>query len=98
MKSAELLNRHTCEIVEDLLPFYVEGHMEPAAASFVAKHLDHCPDCKELLEMMRESFTEPVPPPADAPAFPIRRKYRLHLAFCSICAAIAAVSILALFL
>lgn len=97
MKSAELLNRHTCEIIEDLLPFYVEGHMEPAAASFVAKHLEQCPDCKELLEMMQEDFTEPDPP-AGAPTFPIQRKYHLHLAFCSICAAIAAVSILALLL
>lgn len=97
MKSAELLNRHTCEIIEDLLPFYVEGHMEPAAASFVAKHLEHCPDCKELLEMMREDFTE-LNPPVVAPTFPIRRKYRLRLAFCSICAAIAAVSIIALLL
>ncbi len=98
MKSADLLNEHTCEIVEDLLPFYVERDMEPAASAFVEEHLKHCPDCKGLLEMMLEDHPEPDKCHTNFPAFPIRRKYRRRLAFCSVCAAIAALGIFAFLL
>lgn len=98
MKSADLLNEHTCEIIEDLLPFYVEGYMEPAASSFVKKHLEHCPKCHGLWKMMREDFPEPDKCHTNFPAFPIRHKYRQRLVLCSVCAAIAAMGIFALLL
>ena len=33
MTTTELLTEHSCEIIENLLPFYTEGSIEPDAAA-----------------------------------------------------------------
>lgn len=109
MTSNDILIKHTCEIVEDLLPLYAEttrkhpasittDSMDAKASAFVAEHLKDCPGCRSLLEMIQEDFKEPAPELTDIPLIPFRRKYYIHLAFGVICAIAAAVSVLAFLL
>lgn len=105
MTAADILKKHTCEIVEDLLPLYAEANIKPPAsiatnsmntqtAAFVAEHLKDCAGCRSLLEMIQEDFPEPCPDLTDIPAIPFRRKYHIRLALGTICAITASVGIL----
>ena len=41
--------RNECSIVRDLLPLYIEDMVSDDTASFVAEHLESCPECKKEL-------------------------------------------------
>lgn len=98
MTTTELLTEHSCEIVEDLLPFYTEGSIEPDAAAFVSHHLKNCKSCQSLLTLLLEDFPETEPAAAVPHSLSFHRKYRLHLAFGILCAILAALAVLALLL
>ena len=41
-----------CEIVQDLLPLYVDGACSESSAAMVKEHLESCPECKTLYEKL----------------------------------------------
>lgn len=109
MTSNDILIKHTCEIVEDLLPLYVKDnlkqpgssvadYMDTRVSAFVSEHLKNCPGCRSLLVMMQEDFPESCTDSQDIPAIPFRRKYHIRLALGMICAVTAALGVLALVL
>lgn len=67
-----------CDIIEDLLPFYLDHTIEPEAETFVKEHLETCPACKNLYDMMKTDFQEASPASEEKlPDF--RKKYRKRL-------------------
>lgn len=109
MTANDILKKHTCEIVEDLLPLYAEDNlkhsdsiaansMDTQTAAFVAEHLKNCPNCRSLLEMIQEDFSGADFPPLDIPLLHFRRKYHIRLVSGTACAIIAAIGVLAILL
>ena len=47
--------RFTCNIVEDLLPLYLEDMCSEDSKAALEKHLQECPACREKLSRMRNS-------------------------------------------
>lgn len=43
-----------CEIVQDLLPIYIEGLTHEVTTKVVSEHLDDCGDCKDVYQLMTE--------------------------------------------
>ena len=41
-----------CEIVQDLLPLYVDDACSKSSAAMVKEHLENCPECKALYEKL----------------------------------------------
>lgn len=41
-----------CEIVQDLLPLYVDGACSESSVAMVKEHLESCPECKTLYEKL----------------------------------------------
>ena len=41
-----------CEIMQDLLPLYVDGACSESSAAMVKEHLETCPECKALYEKL----------------------------------------------
>ena len=41
-----------CEIMQDLLPLYVDGACSETSAAMVKEHLETCPECKTLYEKL----------------------------------------------
>lgn len=107
MTAADILETHTCEIVEDLLPLYARDHrkqpgsidtnnIDTLASAFVEEHLANCPSCHNLLEMIQEDFPQPEPVLTDIPDIPFRHKYHIRLTLGIICAIITATGVLVL--
>lgn len=59
-----------CQIVQDLLPIYVDGETGEATGEFVERHLEECANCRELLKM----YQKPVFPAAAAPEGSVTKK------------------------
>lgn len=53
------MKRKECQIVQDLLPLYLDGVCSPASAALVEEHLSACEDCRALREEMAQR--EPLP-------------------------------------
>ena len=47
-----------CGLAEDLLPLYLDQVCSPDSEALVQEHLDHCPACRERLEVLREKQKE----------------------------------------
>ena len=43
-----------CEIINDLLPNYVENLVSEETKKFVNEHISNCEQCKKQLEILRE--------------------------------------------
>ena len=54
------MNHLPCEVVRDLLPSYVDGLTSDATNALLEQHLEDCPDCKSVLDAMREPEGRPV--------------------------------------
>lgn len=54
---------HNCDVVQDLLPLYMDEVCSGASVKLVREHLESCEKCREMLRMMeRDSYTaEPLP-------------------------------------
>lgn len=55
-----------CELVQDLLPLYVEGLTSPLSSAFIQRHIDQCPKCKAEWDAMRQPIPE-IPDVQDIP-------------------------------
>ena len=49
-----------CEIVQDLLPLYVDGACSEASAEMIKEHLETCADCKATYEQMCSHTSEDI--------------------------------------
>lgn len=48
--------RNECNIVQDILPLYLEGMVSRDSVSFVEEHLKNCPECSVKLDAMKKSI------------------------------------------
>ena len=51
-------NNLTCELVEDLMPSYIDGLTNDVTNTAVREHLSHCDKCKAKLDTMKEPCSE----------------------------------------
>ena len=51
-------NKLPCELIRDLFPSYIDGLTSEVTNRLVQAHIDECPDCKGILEAMREPCVE----------------------------------------
>ena len=49
-----------CEIVQDLLPLYVDSACSESSAAVVKEHLESCPECKSLYEKLCSDTGEEI--------------------------------------
>ena len=47
--------KYPCEIIQDLLPLYLDGVCSEESKKAIEKHLDECPACKEFYAAMCEA-------------------------------------------
>ena len=63
---ANMDEKMTCEVVQDLLPLYVDGACTDGSKALVEEHVKTCPGCKKLLEEMGVPLPEiPVRVPTE---------------------------------
>ncbi len=53
------MSKINCEVIEDLLPLYVEGLTSPSSCQLVEEHLDGCEACRQKNEQMRQGMELP---------------------------------------
>lgn len=53
-------NKNTCEIVQDLLPLYVDGICSEASKELVKRHLAECSRCKDEVKRLKDMEIEVV--------------------------------------
>lgn len=51
----------TCNVMEDLLPLYLDGVCSEDTKALVEEHVKDCPACRAKLEQMREEIKRPQP-------------------------------------
>lgn len=49
-----------CEIVQDLLPLYVDGACSESSSEMIKEHLETCPECKALYEKLCSDTGEEI--------------------------------------
>lgn len=49
-----------CNIVEDLLPSYVDGICSEETVAAVEKHIEHCQRCKDSMQMMQQPTVQVI--------------------------------------
>lgn len=49
-----------CDIVQDLLPLYVDGACSESSAEMIKEHLEICADCRAIYEQMRSHTNEDI--------------------------------------
>lgn len=49
-----------CEVVQDLLPLYVDGACSEASAEMIKEHLESCTDCNEIYQQLCSHTSEEI--------------------------------------
>ena len=49
-----------CEIIQDLLPLYVDGACSEASSEMIKEHLETCDACKEIYEKLCSHTSEDI--------------------------------------
>ena len=49
-----------CEIIQDLLPLYVDSACSASSTAMIEEHLDNCPKCKRLYEILCSDSGEEI--------------------------------------
>lgn len=57
---------HSCDVVQDLLPLYIDDVCSGASANVIRAHLEECPKCREMLRFLREDSAAELPPDGEA--------------------------------
>lgn len=47
--------KYPCDLIQDLLPLYLDGVCSEESKKVIARHLAECSDCKEFYDAMREA-------------------------------------------
>jgi len=50
----------SCNVIQDLIPLYAEDMLSEDSAQLVEKHLEHCDDCRKLLNELNQSYQAPA--------------------------------------
>ena len=61
---------HTCDLVQDLLPLWLDHTLSQDSQALIQQHLPRCPACRRILADMDAPLT--LPPEQDAA--PLRKK------------------------
>ena len=46
--------RITCDVIQDLMPSYVDGILSEDSQALVKEHMEACEECRKMLEIMKE--------------------------------------------
>lgn len=46
--------RITCDVIQDLMPSYVDGILSEDSQALVKEHMESCKECRKMLEIMKE--------------------------------------------
>jgi len=79
-----------CDVIQDLLPLYIDDVASEGSRAEVDKHIAACPDCWEVLSRM-QSGVKPIPlsvDKAEIGAFKIMKKKLLRKNFLIACASV----------
>ena len=44
----------TCDVIQDLMPSYVDGILSEDSQALVKEHMEACKECRKMLEIMKE--------------------------------------------
>ncbi len=69
-------NELTCEVVQDLLPSYVDHLTSDVTNAAIASHIENCEDCRRILTAMQAPESLPAKDPADASTIDFLKKNR----------------------
>lgn len=50
-------DRNICEIVEDILPLFIDNSTSETTAVFIEKHLQECTKCREVFRLMNHPLS-----------------------------------------
>lgn len=50
-----------CDVVRDLLPFYVDGQCSDSSRRIMEDHLAHCPQCQKMFQEMQADIPNAIP-------------------------------------
>ena len=62
--------KNRCDIVQDLLPLYVDGCCTQSSRELVEEHLEECPACKQVFGAMTGDIPAPQEPEPEAEPIP----------------------------
>lgn len=62
-----------CNIIKDLLPSYIDGICSEETVTAVEKHIEHCPECKDTMQMMMQPTVQIVETNVEAAKEPFKR-------------------------
>lgn len=62
-----------CNIIKDLMPSYIDGICSEETVSAIEKHIEHCTNCRTILEMMQQPTVQIVEPNIQAAKEPFKR-------------------------
>ena len=62
-----------CNIIKDLLPSYIDGICSEETVVAVEKHIEHCPGCKDTMQMMMQPTVQIVETNVEAAKEPFKR-------------------------
>ena len=54
---------HNCDVVQDLLPLYIDEVCSGASAAMIRSHLEECPRCREMLRLLERDSAAQVSVP-----------------------------------
>lgn len=84
---------YDCQLIEDLLPLYVDGLLSGASRDLVDDHLATCADCRDLLSSLEEDRDRDLVPLAsyDVPVEEFSKKIKRYRRWVKIVVALALV-------
>ena len=75
-----------CNIIQDLLPLYIDEICSPETKAAVEEHLKTCPSCKKIHEAMIRDVPAPIETPKAVPEKAIYLRIRRQLGNLLLCA------------
>ena len=52
-------DKRICNVVQDLLPNYIEGLTNEETNKYIEEHLNNCKECKKILDNMKSELDKP---------------------------------------
>ena len=68
------MKENSCDVVQDLLPLYLDGCCHPGSRALVEEHLKKCPDCERVRREMAGELPIPEEPQPEGEAEPAREE------------------------
>ena len=59
------MNKIPCEVIQDLLPSYIDGLTSPVTNEIIEDHLCTCEECRKLYESMKKGEQKPTDDPIE---------------------------------